>query len=105
MAKAEDLYKKWLSDCPSEVDAADFRKFVEHYLGRWLRERGKSGSHLLIIEHPALSIAPSFGGNNTLSIAIKSGRKVKGVYVMHALKAIECIDYYERHVGAKGERT
>lgn len=100
MPKAEELYDKWTKNCPKEVDLSDFEKVAKHYLGDWLRQ--KSGtSHMYIIEHPALAYHPAFGSNSTLSVAVKSGRKVKGVYIDHLLKAIHCVTSYERIVNKK----
>ena len=104
MAKAELLYEKWKRKCPPEVKVADFEKLIRHYLGPWLRE--KSGtSHRFIVEHPALSLSPKFGGNNTLSVSLKSGRAVKRVWVEHTLKAIECVEMYERIMNDKERET
>lgn len=97
MAKPEELYERWKKGRPAEVDRKDLEKVVEHYLGRWLRKG--EGSHLWIVEHPALAYHSAFGGKDNLSIAFESGRRVKGVYVEHVIKAIECIHLYHKELG------
>lgn len=101
MAKPEELFQKWKKKCPSEVDLVDFEKVIRRYLGPWLREK-KGTSHIFIVEHKALAYHPAFRGYDTLSISIVSGRRIKGIWVDHTLKAIECIEIWE-HVAREKE--
>jgi hypothetical protein len=94
--KAEKLLLAWRQHCPTHVSREEFDAVASHYLGRWLRERAKPGSHILIIEHPALAFHPAFRGNATLSISLASGRRVKGIWVNHLIKAIDLIAELER---------
>lgn len=93
MANADEIYKQWVKVCPKEADVADVRKVAKYFLGDFVKEP-QGGSHFLVIEHPAFSIHPAFGGKSTLSISHKSGRKVHGIYVKHLLLAIECVNLY-----------
>lgn len=95
MPSAEKLYEEWAKRCPREARPRDVEKVLNHYLADWVR-KGPAGSHIFIIEHPALALVPAFDGKPNFSIAVKSGRKIKGSYVNHLLKAIKCIYEYEK---------
>ena len=73
----------------------DFLAVAHRYLGPWLRERAGTGSHSLIVAHPALAYHSAFEGYGTFSVPSKSGRRIKGVYVDHLIKAIDCITDWE----------
>jgi len=95
------LYKRWKNHCPAEADPGDLKKVLRHYLGPWLTEKKGRGSHQLIVEHVALRYHSAFGGKDTLAISLESGRLVKGVYVNHALKAIDCVQLYNKVIEEK----
>ena len=90
MASAQELYDRWKQSCPTEVSVGDFRKVLYEFLGLWTREKTGT-SHVFIVEHPALASASAFGGHDIVSFPVKSGRRVKGIYVQRLLKAIECV--------------
>jgi len=94
MPKPEDILGKWRAFCPPRVEKRDFEKVLRHFLGRWLREH-RGGSHLFVVEHPALEQVPAFRGYCTFSAVIEEGRHVRAIYVKHLIKAIDCILEYE----------
>ena len=95
MSKAERLLNGWRNKCPADVSAREFEAVIDHHLGRWLRKKSSRGSHLFIVEHPALAFHSNFSPHNTFSAPVKSGRRVKGIYVKHLIKAIDCIQEWE----------
>lgn len=103
MASADELYEKWKQHCPTEVGVDDFAKVLYHRLGKWTREVPGTADRFLV-EHIALSCHPAFGGKPNAMFSVQSGRKVKGIWVMHLLKAIEAIDLFEKMLADKKEK-
>jgi hypothetical protein len=95
VSKAEKLLAAWREQCPPEVPVRDFGLVIEYYLESWLQKKKTRGSHLLIVEHPALALCSSFAPHSNFSASVRSGRRVKGIYVLRLLKAIDCIEDWE----------
>jgi hypothetical protein len=85
MSKIEKILEKWKHGkqlVPKEEVFAVLNKF---FPGRW---EHKSGSHV-VVRDPLLKHLHDYGPKGELSIPIKSGRKVKPIYLKELLKIIE----------------
>lgn len=86
MSKLEKTLNKW-KNRPTLVEKEE----VVSVLGRFGFDLDyKTGSHI-IVTHGCLKGHPGFGVAGEFTLPIKSGRKVKGVYLKTILRAIEII--------------
>lgn len=78
MSKADKKIEKWLNNTPTEDRIEAVEAALERHLpGQYEK---KSGSHI-IVKHEILKGLDEFGPLGELSIPVKSGQKVKGVYL------------------------
>ena len=93
MAKdAQKIIEEWRNFVPPLSAKEDVQAVVEEKFPTLYRS-ASDGSHFIIITDPFLAIAQKHGrdtgtAGGTLSIALKSGKSVKAVYVKNLLKAI-----------------
>lgn len=86
MTSAEKLYEEWLKNCPKEARFQDVKKLLDYFfLGKW--RWGSKKSHIVI----SADVFKYLNEYGELSIAVKSGKKVKGFYIKKILQAIEFI--------------
>jgi len=90
MSKIYKTLNKWKKH-PILVEKREVLKVLERY---GFTIENKKGSHI-IVSHKFLIDIPEFGANGEFTIPIKSGRKVKGVYLKRILLAIEIIEEME----------
>ena len=86
MSKIEKILKKWESR-PILVEKDEVLSVLKRF---HFNIDQKSGSHI-VVSHPSLVNKPNFGRMGEFTVVIKSGQKVKGLYLERILEAISII--------------
>ncbi len=86
MSKLDKILKKW-ENKPTFVEKEEVFSVLKQFN---LEIDLKRGSHI-IVRHPCLINKKDFGPNGEFTIPVKSGQKVRGVYLKPILKAISII--------------
>ncbi len=87
MTQLEKKLWKWKETKPPYVEKNEVFSILKRF---GFEYREKSGSHV-IVSHPALLEREDYGKIGCFTIAIKSGRKIKYVYLKNIIEAIEII--------------
>lgn len=114
MGSVEKSFSEWTERIPTDAEFELVKAVAMFYLGEEnIRLRSNGGSHILIIEGSIMEIVklardngypdlPCLRGDN-LSIPVKSGKKVKAVYINSLVKLINFKIQYDQYLkGLKG---
>ena len=85
MSKLEKILKKWKSSKQPVPKEEVFTVLNKFFPDGW---EHKSGSHI-VVRHHLLKQLPDYGSKGEFSIAIKSGKRIKPIYLKELLKVIE----------------
>jgi len=85
MGKAQKLFEKWADNAPKEVRVQDVKTFLNHFFpDMWNHERT---SHI-VVRCEALKVFPEYQPYGEISVPVKGGKRVKGLYVDRLIKAV-----------------
>jgi len=91
VGKLEKTLKKWESK-PTHVEKDEVISVLKRFEFELYFKRG---SHI-IVRHEKLIGVPNYGQNGEFTLPVKSGRKIKGVYLPRILEAIEIVKEIEK---------
>ena len=90
MSRREKLIESWKTQPTPTANVETVKAVLIYYFSESF-STAEGSSHQLRINHPALHGKPNFEGG-TLSIPVKNGQFVKGVYLKRIAKAIEIVE-------------
>lgn len=92
MGKAEKLLEKWGKDVPKEARLQEVKTFLNYFFpDMWDQDRT---SHI-VVRCDALRAFPDYQPYGEISVPVKGGKKVRGVYVKALIRAVLLIQELE----------
>lgn len=89
MVKAQKLFEKWTDNVPKEARVQDVKTFLGHFFrGMW----DQQGTSHIVVRCEALKVFPEYQPYGEISVPVKGGKKVKGIYIKALIKAICLLD-------------
>ena len=89
MKKAEKLFEKWKDKAPREARLQDVQTFLNHFFpGMWDQVRT---SHI-VVRCDALKVFSAYQPYGEITVPVKGGKKVKGVYIKSLIRAVHLIE-------------
>lgn len=92
MTKRQKLLDKWKQNTPKTARRSEVEAVLDHYFPNEYTWDG--GSHI-VVENDLLKGLKDIAPLGILSIPVKNGRDVKGVYLKTLMKVIEYIQNQE----------
>lgn len=90
MAKRDKLLEKWRNNTPKEAPVSEVEAVVNYYF-RDSRVKGRRGSHNIVVKDERFKGIGEFGALGRLEIPVKSGQKIKGIYLQKIVRAIDIL--------------
>lgn len=88
MGKAQKLFENWAGNVPKEARIQDVKTFLNSYFPDMWEQ--KKSSHI-VVRCEALKAYPEYQPYGELSVPIKGGQKVKGLYIKQLIVAAQLL--------------
>jgi|GEM_PF-802705 len=101
MGKAKKLFDEWGKNVPAEARKQDIITFLNAYFpGMW----DQKGSSHIVIRCDKLKVSPDYQPYGELTIPVKGGQKVKGIYIKKLFNAANLLEGLKKLNEAKHEK-
>lgn len=88
MGKAQKLFAQWSVNNPKEVHVNDVKTFLNAYFKNMWNQKGSSH---MVVRCEALKVFSGYKPYGEISVPVKGGTKVKGVYIKELIKAVQLL--------------